>query len=358
MSIPRAAIACVAFALFAIATPAVAQIRPDPNCADDNGVDRCAADQQRRTRELFGVGAIEAHRDARDQVRRVFYVDGYGRDMIVIAFVRARGRDPIVRVHFPRRRGEPPPPIETAIPLATWTEMLRRSEYFDRSFVSETATGSDAMVICLHSWVYTIEATDPARSNGRPASLRRKTEDACQNGPGEVFAMDAQRTALALFPHCDRLDPRQHRNPASQLAACQLLAGDRLAAAEVMNRLDAFRRARRPGDGHHLAGLFVSGATIDWNGVRRPPDGPDAAGFWLERVTGPDGGSFWPERIEGLTADRVRVIGSMERTVDPPEGGRTTFYRAPVEMIWSLTSVQEFQVTAITVGRSVIYRPG
>ena len=43
--------------------------------------------------------------------------------------------------------------------------------------------------------------------------------------------------------------------------------------------------------------------------------------------------------------------------MDSPEGGRTTFYHAPVEMIWSLTGVQEFQVTAVTVGAYQVYRP-
>lgn len=69
-----------------------AQPRPDPNCRDDRGTDRCAETEQRRMRELYGVRSIEEHQAAGDQVRRIFYVDGYGRDLILIAFVRTSGR--------------------------------------------------------------------------------------------------------------------------------------------------------------------------------------------------------------------------------------------------------------------------
>ena len=80
--------------LFAItaAAPVAAQRPVDRNCSDDRGVDRCSEEQQRRTRQLFSVRSIEEHGAAGDQVRRVFYVDGYGRDVVLIALVRAPGR--------------------------------------------------------------------------------------------------------------------------------------------------------------------------------------------------------------------------------------------------------------------------
>lgn len=234
--------------------------------------------------------------------------------------------------------------------------MLRRSENFDRAFVPRPENPGE-ISICMHSWVYTIEATDPAREHFTRTPLRRKTEDACEDGPAEPFATDLQRAALSLFPHCDRLDPEQHRNPASQLVACASLRGDRMAAAEVLNRLDGFRRARRPEEGNELAGIFAPRARIDWNGVRSNPSDLRPENFWLARMAADGSPAFYYERVEGLTADRARVTAILQRSVDGPEGSDSTYYRAPVEMIWTLTGVQEFQVESVTVGPWERYRP-
>lgn len=340
------------------AASADAQAPVDPDCRDDSGVDRCASAQQARVRALFGARSIEEHRAAGDQVRRVFYVDGYGRDVAMIAFVRAPGREPMAYVHFPPRGERPAPqPFEAPVPAALWTDILRRSSHFDRRLMP-LPRNPDEISICLHSWVYTIEANDPARGNGVRASLRRKTEDACADGLGEVFATDLQRAALSLFPACEALDPEQHRNPVAQLAACSLLSGDRLAAAAVMNRLDSFRGARRPEDGRLLAGLFTQGARIDWNGVRSVPSDPRLVDFWLGRLAADGMPGFYYQGVEGLSADRVRVTATLERSTDAAEGRPPTFSRARVAMIWTLTTVQEFQVESVTVGPWEVYRPG
>jgi hypothetical protein len=350
----------LAFLLLTVA-PAAAQRTPDRNCTDDNGVDRCDAEQQRRTRALFGVRSIEEHRDAGDQIRRVFYVDGYGRDMVLISFIRAPGREPMANVHFPRREGERPrQPFEAPVPHAVWDDVLWRSARFERSFATQPPPpqpGEGQIVtMCIHSWVYTIEANDPRRRS-EPASLRRKTEDACEDGPGEMFAIELQRAALPLFPACAALDPEQHRNPASQLAACAILSGDRLAAAEVMNLLDRFRRARRPEDSEMLAGIFDFGARFDWQGTQYVSRDAHPENFWLERMAADRAQGLYYDSIEGLSADRVRVRGSLHRSVDLPNAGGTTHYRAPVEMIWVSTSVREFQVESVTVGSWQVQRP-
>lgn len=306
---------------------------------------------------MFGVRSIEEHRDAGDQVRRVFYVDGYGRDVVLISFIRAPGREPMAYVHFPGREGERPrPPFEAPVPQRTWGDMLRRSASFDRSFMPRPPPppepGEEQIVnVCLHSWVYTIEANDPSRQSGDPASLRRKTEDACEDGPGEAFAWELQVATLPLFPACAALDPDRHRNPAAQLSACAILSGDRLAAAAVMNRLDGFRRADRPEDSHLLAGVFsFSRVRIDWQGTQYVRGTAHPQNFWLERMAADGVGGLFHESIEGLSADRVRFRGRLHRYVDGPEGPGTISSQAPVEMIWVYTTIREYQVESITVG--------
>lgn len=321
--------------------------QPAAGCRDDRGTDRCTAEQQRLVRQLFRVKAIEEHQAAGDQVRRVFYVDGYGRDLIAIAFVRADGDGPTVWVYFPVAPGSAPtPPMQAPVPKAVWKEVLDRSWLFDRSLVPEK---QDGLVICSHAWLYTIEAIDPAEpgSYEKAHPPRRKTGDACSDDLAQDYGNFLAQAALPLFPACAALDPEQHRNEASRLAACRILRGDRLAAAEVLNRADAFRRARQADEAVLLRGRFASRATIDWNGsVSR--DSLSLHEFWLARMEEAGRPAFYIESVEGLSSRRARLLGTLERTEERPEGERNL--RARFEQIWMFTPAREYQVESVKVG--------
>ncbi len=278
----------------------------DRDCRDDRMIDRCAEADQRRMGALYGLRPIEEHRDAGDRVRRVFYVDGYGRDVVAIAFVRAAGRDPAVFVHFPRRAGEAAPaPFEAPVTQAVWDDLIFRSALFDRALIP-VPTPDNVIPICMHSWLYAVEASDPARSQYERATIRRATHNSCGPSLAQAFAIEAQRAALPLFPACNRLDPEQHRNPASQLAACRLLSGDRVAAAEILNLAGPFRRVSTREEAGLIYGRFAYDATVDWNGARNTGDG-SAMAFWIERVLAEGRPSLFFESVEGISADEVRL---------------------------------------------------
>lgn len=324
-------------------------------CRDDRGVDRCAAEQQARTRELYGVKSIEEHAKAGDQVRRVFYVDGYGRDLLAISFLRASGEEPTVFVHFPRRAEEPVrPPLRAAVPHAVWTDVLRLSELFDRRLAPKA---KEVPEICLHSWVYTVEANDPKRANLSPASLRRATEDACADGLVEAFAREAEKAALPLFPHCDRLDPKLHRNPATQLFNCRILAGDRMAAAEVLNSAEKIRRARTSEDRDDLGGLFAHRTIIDWQGERIVADSFRAPAIWTSRLEQSGNVALYVHGVTGLAADRAKLTGRLFRRVEPSVNGRPADYVAPVEMTWVFGPSQDWEITEVAVASWDRYLP-
>ena len=81
-------------------------------------LDRCI---QRGSAQLalFGVSPIEAHAAGGDLVRRAFFVDGYGRDVVAISFIRPRGAPPELVVHVPRGEGgEVPEPMRTEVAAA------------------------------------------------------------------------------------------------------------------------------------------------------------------------------------------------------------------------------------------------
>lgn len=340
-------------AALAAAQPAPAPA-PAGDCRDDRGTDRCAPEQQARMRALYGVLSIEAHRDAGDRVRRVFYVNGYGRDLVMIAFLRAPGRDPTLSVHFPQPEGAPrPEPLTVPVSQALWDEVDEAAANFEREIVPlDPPPGpgeEEAIRLCLHAWVYTIEAVD--RAGPGPARIRRKTEDACQDGPAEVLAARVARIALPLFPHCAALDLSQYRNRASALAACSLLHGDRIAAAEALNLAQAFEQIGRPEDAARLAGLFADTVAIDWGGEGWRGRGIEAAPLWVERTRPVRGWTnIYFERAQGLDADRVRLTGLLSRTIDTPAGAATGFESAPVEMIWARRD-GELKVERAAIGR-------
>jgi len=341
-----------------LAAPAHGQSEVD-DCRDDRGVDRCAAAQQARVRALFGVETIEAHRDAGDQVRRVFYVDGYGHDVVAIAFERRPGHDPEVRVHFRRDESEPAyAPLVAPVPVDVWDLLIERSALFDRALVPLTtpapapAPGEEQEIsLCMHSWVFTVEAADPAPPYGGGARLRRRTEDACSHGTTGAFAREVYRAALPLFPHCALLDATHYRTPANQLVACRILSGDRPAAARVANQVETLFQAETIADLPSIAPLFDYRTRIDWNGELHAGAGSDgAARFFLSKLLEQERGSLFIESIEGLSDRRVRLRGGFVRLVRTPAGQFEIGEIAPAELIWEQESGDHFQIRSVTVG--------
>lgn len=349
--LPFGAVFLAAMFALAVASPATAaQAQNDPNCRGDRSSGACLEALSRGKSELYGVRTLEAHRTAGDQVRRIFYDDGYGDDLILIAFVRAPGANSVLSVHFPRLRdGRLREPLTVALSREAWRAALLRQADF-----TSTPPARDPSILCMHGWTYLIEAADPVR--GREAEQRRAIENSCDFGPAARHAAEIERAALPFFPYCARLDPRQHRNPASQLAACALLRGDRMAAAEVMNLAAPFRAITGPWDAAQLASVLTARSRINWNGERNEIGG-SAAAFWATRAAPRiSATTIRFEAIEGGGAGRVRAWGRLSRFVDGPQG-LTTIETARVEQIWVRQPAGAFQVESATVGPWVPYTP-
>jgi len=332
--------------MFAIALPLLllAAQAPDRNCTDDRGRDRCAAAAQQEMRALYGVPSIEELAAERVEVRRIFYVDGYGIDLLLIAFVRTPGRDPELQVHYPRREGRAAAePLRFPVTQAVWNEVAERGATFDRSFAPIPGRSGST---CLHSWVYTIEAAEPSRRSGTPFGVRRKVEDACEQGPAQAYAHDIQRIALALVPHCVALDGDQHRNAASILSFCRLLQGDRLAAAEVARQAMAFRSLSGGADSGRIAGLFADETEIDWAGEQYRGPGYRAGAYWADR-SAPRAGTTTNmtfERIEGETSAQVRLVGRIQRSLGD------AIETAAVEQFWGRDVNGAMRIERATIG--------
>lgn len=335
-----AAVAC------SIPAAAAAAQNAERECSTPDISVRCNADRQRQIRGLFDAPTLEEHKAAGDEVRRVYFVDDWERPIVLISFVRAPARDPVVRVHYPKQGNGTLGHMETPVSEEVWNRIIFRSAHFDRQLVPRPPRPAQPNIIrlCLHPMTYLAEATDPIELAGDDVRLRRAVETGCERGLVSAFAAEVASAALPLFVPCAALDERHYAGSASQLAACRILSGDRLAAAAVLDRLVAFGRVSRAQDAVLVAQSFVSGVEIIWMGERWNSDG-EPEDFWATKM-GESDGYFTEHLVEGLSSTRVRALGSIRRV---SAGDGCTDEAAAVEMDWA-EQPTGFLIERVTVG--------
>lgn len=321
--------------------------------AKDRCSDRCVIEQEARLSELYGVKPIKAHQAKGDQVRRAFFADGYGRDTLAIAFVRTPGREPTAWIHFPRQKGKvAAEPLQAPVPKAVWEHVLDRSRLFDRKLVAlPTVLEDGTITLCFHPWGYWVEAVDPPAPDAaaKQSPVRRKIGNSCDDDLVQDYAEELERSAMPLFPACAALDPLHHRNDASRLAACGMLRGDKLAAAEVLNSAAEFREPRDPEDAPALRRLFSNGAVIDWEEMAIRGPGREKA--WLAGLKSSRAHYFFAESVDGFSSRRVRLLGNLVRRRQGSDDG--SIERAPVEQIWIHNADGYYQLESVKVGAFV-----
>jgi hypothetical protein len=240
--------------------PVQAEEKYDFNCNDDRGSNRCTAAAQEKMLGLYDLQPMEKLVGQDSQARRAMFVDGYGQDMLAISFIQPKGGDPYVEIRSPKMVDEDIKSdskiIRETIPKAVWNEVLLDSEHFDRALKPENGA-EDAMNICMHSWMYLVEAGDPAVRNLQfknsltPAVVKSRLEDACQPGLAQKYARSLARKSRQLMPACSLLSLSGYRNEETLLRDCLTLKGDRYVAAEALSisrtidTLDTMRNLRK-----------------------------------------------------------------------------------------------------------------
>lgn len=313
------------------------------DCLDDDHNDRCDPETQRAVRERYNLNSIQDLAAMNVRTRRVFFVDGYGNEMPVVAFERRPGQDPSVIVsELVAHENEQIRVVEMreAIDETVWDDVIRRTQLFHRTLAPPPAplrasNGDDeeAILICLHSWVMTMEASDP----GERQPVRSRTQDACNDGLVEEPSFALARIAYEALPYCRALDLARHRNEVTLLQNCALLQGDRIAAARALNRSMAMDDADDLPE--RVDAYFHASARVDWMG-EVAQGAADSAALWQRH----DGDrNFFIYRIVGETADRVRVIGVVYE--DYGEDAR----RARAEQTWTRQGGWEFRLLNLKV---------
>lgn len=320
---------------------------------DDYGRRLCDPDQWAEVVSSFDLEPAEAVQAQGWRGVRVFTVDGYSRDMPAISLL-AKAFDrfnlPVearleIRDRINRQSGEPS--VETLSREAWWgmwdisraAQSLMKDAPVAQSQTStavaaaELAESEERLVVCMHAWVTVTESlTD--------GGVTRRVRNACGDDPLFEVTYDASRQALRGFPHCNHLEPGNHRNESAQLQRCLALAGDdRIAAAQVLNVLDGpiFNKEDA------LLDYLDPDVVLDRAGASRVMGEVSVVAALDQILTEGEGANIYTSRVTG-NHDAVEVEGQLFRY------GGDWREHAALDQIWRKDEGGRWLIREITIG--------
>lgn len=322
----------------------------DWRCRDDRGRDFCDEAVQQEVLGKFNAKHLRAFVSARSKIRRTLIVDGYGRDLALIEFIREEGRDPYFKVSAYGNWSASPAHFEAIISESEWNEAVSQSNQIHLKLVKRDAEQkSQASSIppppCLHSWLYWSEAY----GEGETRSI---VQDACEQSTSHKFAWWAAEFALEKMPFCEELNRREQRTLAHVIKSCLSLSGDRAAAASYV----AYRSSSdRWGPASPLSYRFYSNGKLTMGGRRLEGSGAQAA--W--DAMGGEGQSISVslDRIHATRSTAVELSGRVLR-YDEDGPAKGSYEAAPMEAIWSRRAGDRYwKIVGVTVGEFAPWSP-
>ncbi len=307
----------------------------DRTCLDDNNRDICAPVARAERLTSLGMATAEADAEAGVESYRVFFVDGYGRDMPGFVFERRPGAGPMSVVY-----GAGGARLEAPVSPAMWDEVVARAEFADRELAPLPAVANPLAGICLHAWSSTVEMTNSPLYRWRSEPVRRRTESACNGALTTRFAFFVAEQTLKAQPHCQGLDPDRQRNVVTLVASCMALKGDRVAAGSLFDQISD----GRPRQGADLTDPFAWQAylgtngspRLDWAGqtvVGTQGRTRSVAEFIVARLQERPSLRFYPSTYEATDARRVVVTGKAYYS-EQTEGEAERSFEAEFTQTW------------------------
>ena len=318
--------------LMLLATPAFAQELEDfaSGCADDSGSDRCSDAAVKAWHERYGLRPVDTMATDGTAVRRMLYVDGYGRDVLAISAIRAKNAPPVIEIRRPRNKdGVIPTTWTRPISEKAWDRIIGDAATAHRRFAPETK--ADDVAICLHAWVSRFESGDPRRlapfvvgQMWLDPESRAMTASACGGGPTDRFGATLAEVAVETFGECSSIDADRMRNGIALIEACMGLRGDTIAAGHVMgvyrDLYPLIFRAKEEGkswpdllraDFELASQGLKEGERADWGELRALFGKVDNVYFEVEEATGLDADRVemtatfhWADRGAGTGAEK------------------------------------------------------
>ena len=296
------------------------------DCRDDNGTDRCAAENRAAVLRSLGMRPIEEELAAGTEVYRTFQVDGYGNVMAGLAYERSRGSSPQVVIY-----GAEGARMTAPVSPTDWRSVQSEAALVQRD-LAPLPNDPNSFGFCLHAWVSTVEIANAAERGVPKSEVRRRTQSGCGDGLASRFAFDLAARAIKAFPDCDALDPDDHRNDASRLRTCVGFRGDRLAVAELLNAVGRDVVPEQAAD-TQLAWMRSFGGSgdvkLDWAGRRieggnRHGNNPVAA-FMVEQMALHPSLYGVLSSFDGVTSTRVEATGWLSMDGADDQRLNTTF---------------------------------
>ena len=295
-------------------------VPPRDPCLDDNGRNVCSERAKAEVLAKMGVASIEAEAATGAEVYRVRHVDGYGRDMPVIAFVRRPGQSPQVEVSGPEGKR-----LVSAIPMSVWNKVVSEGRFADRQMIP---LEDEPLTICLHAWVTSIEMANTYRNGRDPGAVRTAVQGTCAPGLAVTYGFKLAQWAKSALSPCDSIDETLVRGDVGALAACLNLEGDTAAAASLFNSKSSGRPRYgldTTDGGVWRAYLGTNGSPrLNWDGqavVTERGSNNHVAEAIVDKVKADPRLSFDPMTFKGLTSRRGEIAGRV-RTGD----GRSAAY--------------------------------
>jgi hypothetical protein len=309
----------------------------DRRCRDEyNRHADCSRNERRKEHAAFGLPSIETmHRQQRrpgDVVVAIASLKLAGS----LALIFRRGRDgaPMAEVHRAPPWGAPYPPMRVRLADAAWQTVVTQARALDMNLYEDDR-------ICTGGAGFSVQTIDDQ------GQFRSRMGDVCSEHLGNALFAAWGNVVIAELPQCAALVPDGYDGGwvGKKLLSCFLLAGDRTAAGEVFNLMEAQDFwPSWSSDADEVGALFAPDVTISWPGL--PPFGdPDDAAAFLT------GGWLAPFRFEttayvGETADRVRVEGEINAKEN--HGKRPKVF-GRFQSVWTRDKAGGFKMTALTV---------
>lgn len=284
----------------------------------------CLTARRERMWARFAIAPIDEEAASGAQIMRAGIVDGVDRDLVAITFEARPDQPPVVVVegHGGQRISHP-------LPAASWKAALDGAFFADRELVPPrralTPEGQGDILICIHSWSAHVEIANVPGSDEGQGPVRQRSEDAC-DGPGLAFRYAFRLAELAVnaIPACAALNPEQHRNDASRLAACLTLRGNTLVAADLMNQKGEPPDGSRGDDPNadEWAYWLSTGMTgrLEWAGEvvqesnvfrEGQPRSPRLSDVMVERVGPLEGFTVYQNQFGARDADSGWITGQV-----------------------------------------------
>lgn len=279
---------------------------PTDTCLEVGG--RRACENLAQHVAQMGVKTIEAEAADGVEVYRVRFIDGYGRDLPVVAFVRRPGESPSVEVSASAEQK-----LVSPVSDEVWRKVRSESRYVDRELVPLKGAEEG---ICLHSWVAGVEMANTQVDIPNGGRVRKIGQSTCNGGMAIDYGFKLVSWARSALPPCDMVEADKAGGDIGALTECLRFKGDRAAAASLYN-------ARHPGipltssergdAAQWRAVLGVNGpARLSWDGQEAVTDqqGTNAvAEFLVGRVISDPGLTFESQSYRGLTGRRGEISG-------------------------------------------------